>query len=88
MVQSEHLIAAEAVAYICRYCPSRLAESLPEEEETAGLPVVIVASLAGVTFVGLLRYTCSLGRCLEVGELVEVSATEVELRLEEDRGVL
>ena len=88
LVESGHLIVAEAVAYVCRYCPSRLPKPLSEEEETAGLPVVIVTALAGVTLVGLLSYTCCLGSGIEVRELVEVSTAEVELRLEENRCVL
>ena len=71
-------------------CSSRHSETLAEEEESVGGPVVVVASVEIETVILLIWVgLCgSLSPGVERGNFREVAFAEIELRLEEDGGIL
>ena len=74
---------------VCRYCPSRHAQPLAEEEEAPRLHAGVVSGIQGETVIGLAAGSVGkFGFGVEDALLDVVSAAEVELRLEEDGCVL
>ena len=89
LIASQEVIAVEAVSYVCRDSPSRLAEPLSEEKETACTPVIVPALIEIGTIIQRsgLRTGTQLFTGLEMRSFIEVALSEIELRLKDDRSV-
>ena len=63
--------------------PSGHAKLLTEEQETVGLPVVIISRIVRETIAGGCQGTVVIPLGREIGEIAVIAVTEVNLRLEQ-----
>ena len=85
LVETGNLVVAVTVTHIHGKGPACLfAYLLTEEQEAAGLPAVVGAICTGETPVGGIPLLTVTGQGCSLGILVEATASEIELRLEEN----
>ena len=88
LVPGVELVAGEVPGQVRRNRAAGHAEALAEEEEAVRLHGLAVAAVAGEALVGVAQDVVRQGLGVELRELVVVAAADIELRLEEDGGVL
>ena len=83
------MVVGQAPGDVHREGAARKAQALAEEQETVGVPVAVVSGVVGEAVVGVALGAVGLpGVRVEDALLAVAAPAEVELRLEEDGGVL